>query len=105
VILGEKGFFPKLNRRSAGESGGLHDALWRKMRGLRSGRKAVVQQPRQIDPIILSTLASSRSMAGPVPSSGPFMGLPAPDDDSAVPSEFVPGVAALVPRAPPVTDI
>ena len=40
-----------------------------------------------------------------MPSSGPLMGLPVPDDESAVPNEFVPGVAALVPRAPPVTDI
>ena len=63
------------------------------------------QQPRQIDPIILSTFASSRSMAGLVPSSGPFMGRPVPDYESAVPNELVPGAAALVPRAPPVTDI
>jgi hypothetical protein len=62
-------------------------------------------QPRQIDPLILSTFASSRSIAGLVPSSGPFMGLPVPDDESAVPDEFVPGAAALVPRAPLVTDI
>ena len=26
-----------------------------------------------------------------------------PDEESAVPSEFVPGAAALVPKAPPVT--
>jgi hypothetical protein len=32
-------------------------------------------------------------MAGLVPSSGPFMGLSVPDDESAVPNEFVPGVA------------
>src|SRR4051812_25460763 len=65
-----------------------------------------VQQPRQIDPIILSTFASSRSMAGLVPSGGPFIGpSPVPDDESAVPSELVPGAAALVPKAPPVTDI
>jgi len=44
-----------------------------------------IQQPRQIDPLILSTFASSRSIAGLVPSSGPFMGLPVPDDESAVP--------------------
>jgi hypothetical protein len=63
------------------------------------------QQPRQIDPIILSNLASSRSMAGLVPSSGPFVGpLPTPDDESAVPNELVPGAAALVPKAPPVAD-
>ena len=55
------------------------------------------QHPRQIDPIIFSTFASSRSMAGSVPSSGPFIGpLPTPDDESAVPSELVPGAAALV---------
>src|SRR5665213_3775658 len=42
------------------------------------------QQPRQIDPTILATLASSRSMAGLVPSSGPFIGPSAvPDDGSA----------------------
>jgi|tagenome__1003787_1003787.scaffolds.fasta_scaffold20973843_5 hypothetical protein len=65
-----------------------------------------VQQPLQIDPIILSTFASSRSMAGLVPSSDPFIGpSPVPDDESAVPSELVPGAAALVPKAPPVTDI
>ena len=64
------------------------------------------QHPRQIDPIILSTFASSRSMAGLVPSSGPFMGpLPMPDDERAVPNELVPGVAGLVPKAPPVTDV
>jgi hypothetical protein len=28
-----------------------------------------------------------------------------PDDESAVPKELVPGVAALVPKAPPVTDM
>ena len=44
-------------------------------------------------------------MAGLVPSRGPFMGWLVPDDASAVPSEFVPGAAALVPKAPPVTDI
>ena len=32
------------------------------------------QQPRQIEPIILSTFASSRSTAGLVPRSGPFWG-------------------------------
>lgn len=64
------------------------------------------QHPRQIDPIILSTFASSGSMAGLLSSSGPFVGpLPTPDDESAVPSELVPGAAALVPRAPPVTDV
>jgi hypothetical protein len=30
---------------------------------------------------------------------------PMPDDESAVPDELVPGAAALVPEAPPVTDI
>ena len=41
-----------------------------------------------------------------VPSSGPFMGpVPTPSDASAVPSELVPGAAALVPKAPPVVDI
>ncbi len=64
------------------------------------------QHPRQIDPIILSTFASSRSMAGLVPSSGPFMGpLPIPDDERAVPNELVPGAAGLVPKAPPVTEV
>jgi hypothetical protein len=64
------------------------------------------QHPRQIDPIILSTFASSLSMAGLVPSSGPFMGpLPMPDDERAVPNELVPGAAGLVPKAPPVTDV
>src|ERR1700760_3074308 len=64
------------------------------------------QHPRQIDPMALSTAASSRSIAGLVPSSGPFIGpVPAPDDESAVPSELVPGEAALLPKAPPVTDI
>jgi len=55
------------------------------------------QQPRQIDPIIFSTLASSRSMAGLVPSTGPFIARPEPDDESAVPNELVPGAAALLP--------
>src|ERR1700755_2072736 len=64
------------------------------------------QQPRQIDPIIFSTLASSRSTPGLVPSSGPFMGpWPASDDERAVPNELVPGAAALVPKAPPMVDI
>jgi hypothetical protein len=36
-----------------------------------------------------------------VPSSGPFMGpWPTPGDESAVPNELVPDVAALVPKAP-----
>src|ERR1700690_1225338 len=64
------------------------------------------QQPRQIEFIILSTFASSRSMAGLVPRSGPLMGpWPMPDDESAVPKELVPGAAALVPKAPPVADM
>jgi hypothetical protein len=44
-------------------------------------------------------------MAGLVPSSGPFIGRPLPDDESAVPKELVPGAAGLVPKAPPVTDM
>ena len=45
-------------------------------------------------------------MAGLVPISGPLMGpWPMPDDESAVPKELVPGAAALVPKAPPVTDM
>jgi hypothetical protein len=28
-----------------------------------------------------------------------------PDEESAVPNELVPGAAALVPKAPPVTDM
>src|SRR5450755_905346 len=64
------------------------------------------QQPRQIEFIILSTFASSRSIAGPVPISEPLMGpWPMPDDESAVPKELVPGAAALVPKAPPVADM
>ena len=80
-------------------------------RGVLFRRKGVIaahkhQHPRQIEPIMLSTFASSRSMAGLVPSSDPFMGpLPMPDDESAVPDELVPGAAGLVPKAPPVTDI
>jgi hypothetical protein len=51
------------------------------------------QQPRQIDLTVLSTCASSRSIAALVPSSGPFAwALPVPEDESAVPSELVPGV-------------
>src|ERR1700722_20222004 len=65
-----------------------------------------LQQPRQIDPIILSTFASSRSTAGLVPRSGPFWGpLPTPFDESAVPNELVPGAAGVVPKPPPVTGI
>jgi hypothetical protein len=64
------------------------------------------QQPRQIDAIILFTLASSRSMAGLVPISGPRWGpLPTASDESAVPSELVPGVFGLVPNAPPVKGL
>ncbi len=54
-------------------------------------------QPLQIDAIILLTFASSRSIAGVVANAGPFMWRPLPDDESAVPSELVPGVPALVP--------
>jgi hypothetical protein len=36
--------------------------------------RAALQQTRQIDSIILSTFASSRSMAGLVPSNDPFIG-------------------------------
>jgi hypothetical protein len=72
----------------------------------RSAHARPLQQPRQIDSIILSTFASSRSMEGLVPSSGPFTGpRPTPDDESAVPNELVPGAAALLPKAPPVEDI
>jgi hypothetical protein len=63
------------------------------------------QHPRQIDPIILSTFASSRLIAGSVPSGAPFMGRSVPDDESAVPNELVPGAAAVVPEAPPVIDM
>jgi hypothetical protein len=64
------------------------------------------QQPRQIEFIILSTYASSRSIAELLPISEPFMGpSPMPDDESAVPKELVPGEAALLPNAPPVTDM
>ncbi len=63
------------------------------------------QQPRQIEECtILATRLSSRSTAElPVPSGGPLIRrpLPRPDEDSAVPSEFVPGAAALLPKAPP----
>ena len=60
------------------------------------------QQPRQIDPSsIFSSRASSLSMVGSVPSNGPFMTWPPMPDGSAVPSEFVPGAAPLVPSAPP----
>jgi len=72
------------------------------MRGIRTPN---VQQPRQIELNILSTFASSRSIAGLVPSSGPLKRWPVPNYESAVPNELVPGVAALVPEAPPVTDI
>ena len=71
-----------------------------------SACERLLQQPRQIDVIILSAFASSRSMAGLVPSSGPFWGpLPTPFDESAVPNELVPGAAGLVPKAPPVTGM
>jgi hypothetical protein len=38
----------------------------------------------------------------PVPSGGPFIRRPAPPEDSAVPTEFVPGAVAREPNAPPV---
>src|ERR1700728_1775593 len=60
------------------------------------------QQPRQIDAIILLTFASSLSMTGLVPSSGPFIGWEVPDDEIAVPEELVPGAEGLVPAPPPV---
>src|SRR6201991_4548658 len=59
------------------------------------------QQPRQIEFIILSTFASSGSIAGLVSS----MGWPTPSDESAVPDELVPGAAAVVPNAPPIMDM
>lgn len=40
-----------------------------------------------------------------MPSKGPFIGRPKPDDDSAVPEALVPGAAALLPKAPPVIDM
>src|SRR6185437_15568583 len=52
------------------------------------------QQPRQMDAIILLTFASLRSMAGLVPTSGPFWGpFPTASEESAVPSELVPGAS------------
>jgi hypothetical protein len=46
------------------------------------------------------SFAFSRSMSAlPMPS--PLVDDPATDDESAVPREFVPGAAALVPEAPP----
>jgi hypothetical protein len=71
-----------------------------------SPQEIAAQHPRQIDFIDFSTLASSRSMAELVPSKGPFWGpLPTPLDESAVPSELVPGALGLVPKAPPVTGM
>ena len=61
------------------------------------------QHPRQIDPIILSTFASSRSIEGSVPSGGPFMGCSVPDDGSAVPDELVPGAPAVCRRRRPLS--
>jgi len=78
--------------------------------GIVSGRKAFgswhlgapPQQPRQIDPSsIFWSRASSLSMVGSVPSNGPFITWPPTPDGSAVPEEFVPGAAPLVPSAPP----
>jgi hypothetical protein len=64
------------------------------------------QQPRQIDEIILVTLASSASMAGLVPSSPPAWELvPWPLDDSAVPDELVPGALTRSPEAPPLPTL
>jgi hypothetical protein len=61
------------------------------------------QQPRQIDSIVLSTFALSRSIAGLVPSNGPFIGMPLPRSvGRAVPSELVPGAPGGVPSAPPI---
>ena len=52
--------------------------------------------------MILLTFAFSWSMAGLVPSNGPFIGMPLPRSvGRAVPSELVPGVSDRVPRAPP----
>ena len=44
-------------------------------------------------------------MVESVPSAGPFAALPIPEDDKAVPRELVPGVAGLVPEAPPSADM
>src|SRR5579859_1502400 len=64
------------------------------------------QQPLQIELIIFSTFASSRSTAGLVPSSGPFCWLLLkPLVESAVPNEFVPGDPGRSPKAPPVTGM
>jgi hypothetical protein len=63
------------------------------------------QQPLQIDEIILAALRSSWSTAGsPLPSAAPLVAPPVPDDESAVPSELVPGEAGDVPAAPPVVE-
>jgi hypothetical protein len=43
---------------------------------------------------------------GRIGAKGLLMGpLPTPDDESTEPSELVPGTAAPVPKAPPVTDV
>jgi hypothetical protein len=87
--------------------GGRRRAPWRSSANGKGEKllRLAAQQPRQIDPIILSTLASSRSTAGLVPSSGPFWTpLPVPLDESAVPAELVPGAVGLVPKAPPVVE-
>ena len=63
------------------------------------------QQPWQIDPFTsLSTAASSRATAGLLSRFAPFIWLPTPDEDRAVPDEFVPGAAGDVPDAPPVEE-
>jgi hypothetical protein len=75
---------------------------WQHRSGARSRsrrRSPANQQPLQIDLIILSTFASSLSIAELVPRSGPLEALP--PDESAVPAEFVPGAPTLVPAAPP----
>ena len=64
-----------------------------------SGGCGGVQQPRQIDPILRSTFAFSRSMAGMLPCNRRPRRM---SDGRAVPSELVPGAAGLVPNMPPV---
>jgi hypothetical protein len=50
------------------------------------------------------SFAFSRSMSA-LPMPNPFVVDPATDVESAVPREFVPGVAALVPEAPPEAEL
>jgi len=76
----------------------------RRLMALAALRNLCGQHPRQIDFMTVSSfafsLAFSRSMSAlPMPS--PLVDDPATDDESAVPREFVPGAAALVPEAPP----